>query len=150
MTYGAHPVVHEVLRRASGFGITTLYTLHRSGYEDRWWFQYADNVLTCSEYLRDHYEKAIGLRSTGIASPIAWSEALAPADTREFLTFVNPPEIQPWYDTITKLWDDTTAYSEAATRARQTAVALYDENQQRKRFIDHVTSLKSGNNLFIS
>src|SRR6185369_11313740 len=47
-------------------------------------------VFTTSPYLSDLYRRKIGLVSTGIVSPIDWSEVLAPAEARTFVTFVNP------------------------------------------------------------
>ncbi len=92
-TYGGHSVVQESMRRARAGGITTLFTLRRTGYEDAFWFRHADHVLTASPYLSEHYRRAIGLASTGIEPPIDWSEVLAPdgsPESREFVTFVNP------------------------------------------------------------
>jgi glycosyltransferase involved in cell wall biosynthesis len=89
-TYGSHPIVQESMRRARGRGIKTLFTLRRDGYEDPFWFRHADHVLTAGPFLREHYRRAIGLDSTGIEPPIDWSAALAPDQSREFVTFVNP------------------------------------------------------------
>jgi glycosyltransferase involved in cell wall biosynthesis len=90
LTYGSHPVVSESLRRARARRITTVFTLRNHGYEDPHFFENVDHVFTCSPYLSDLYRTEIGLISTGIASPIEWSEVLAPADSRTFVTFVNP------------------------------------------------------------
>jgi glycosyltransferase involved in cell wall biosynthesis len=89
-TYGAHPVVQESMRRARLAGVKTLFTVRRNGYEDPFWFQHADHVLTACPFLQEHYRRTIGLASTGIESPIDWSEVLAPSDSREYVTFVNP------------------------------------------------------------
>jgi glycosyltransferase involved in cell wall biosynthesis len=90
LTYGAHPIVREVMRRARQAGVTTLFTLRNYGYEDRRWFTHADAVLTCSPFLSAQYRERIGLISTGIPSPIDWSEVVAPTEARAFVTFVNP------------------------------------------------------------
>jgi glycosyltransferase involved in cell wall biosynthesis len=89
LTYGAQPVLQEVMRRARRRGITTVFSLRNRGYEDRRWFAHADYVLT-EPYLSEHYRQAIGLASTGIESPIDWAEVVAPEDLRQFVTFVNP------------------------------------------------------------
>ena len=90
LTYGAHPVLHESLRRARARGVTTVFTIRNHGYEDRRFFEHVDHVFTTSPYLSDLYKQKIGLVSTGIPSPIDWSEVLAPADSRTFVTYVNP------------------------------------------------------------
>ena len=47
-------------------------------------------MFTTSPYLSEVYREKIGLISAGIPSPIDWSEVLAPAESRSFVTFVNP------------------------------------------------------------
>ena len=89
LSYGAHPLVQEILRRARNRAVATVFTLRNHGYE-RAHFQYVDYVFTTSPYLSEVYREKIGLRSVGIESPIDWSEVEAPADMRRFLTFVNP------------------------------------------------------------
>jgi glycosyltransferase involved in cell wall biosynthesis len=80
----------EALRRAHHRGVTTLFTVRNHGYEDRGWFTHADHVLTCSPYLSAAYRASIGLESTGLPSPIDWSEAAVSQEGRRFVTFVNP------------------------------------------------------------
>jgi glycosyltransferase involved in cell wall biosynthesis len=90
LTYGSHPVLLESLRRARARRVTTVFTLRNHGYEDRSYYENVDHVFTTSPYLSELYRQKIGLISTGIVSPIDWSEVLAPADSRTFVTFVNP------------------------------------------------------------
>jgi hypothetical protein len=90
LTYGGHPVVHESMRRAREREAITIFSLRNYGYEDRRHYQHADHVLTASSYLTRYYRDRIGLRSVGIAAPIAWAAAEAPEDLRRFVTFVNP------------------------------------------------------------
>ena len=90
VTYGAHSVLHESLRRARARGVTTVFTLRNHGYEHRRFFENVDHVFTTSPYLSQLYRQKIGLISTGIPSPIDWSEVLAPTDSRTFVTYVNP------------------------------------------------------------
>ncbi|MBI3455597.1 MAG: glycosyltransferase [Candidatus Rokubacteria bacterium] len=90
LAYGAHPVVREAMRRARRRGVVTVFTLRNRGYEDRRWFKDVDHVLTTSPFLTEYYRQTLGLVSTGIESPIAWSEVLAPTASRAFVTFVNP------------------------------------------------------------
>ena len=89
LSYGAHALVQEVLRRARERRVTTVFTLRDHGYE-RPHFQHADFVFTTSPYLSDVYREKIGLQSVGIESPIDWADVEAPTDMRRFLTFVNP------------------------------------------------------------
>ena len=90
VTYGGHSVVQEAMSRARRRGILTVFSLRNYGYEDRVYYRHVDHVFTCSPYLSETYRQRIGLRSTGIESPIDWSEVEAPADMRRFVTFVNP------------------------------------------------------------
>jgi glycosyltransferase involved in cell wall biosynthesis len=90
VTYGSHPVLQESMRRARARGVTTVFTLRNHGYEDRRLFEHVDHVFTTSPYLSDLYRQRIGLISSGIPSPIEWSEVLAPTDSRTFVTYVNP------------------------------------------------------------
>jgi len=90
LTYGGHPVVQESLRRAHERGAVCVFSLRNRGYEDRTFFRHVDHVFTTSPYLSEMYRQKIGLRSTGIESPIEWAEVEAPLDMRKFVTFVNP------------------------------------------------------------
>ena len=90
VTYGGHPVVQESMRRAREHGVVSVFSLRNRGYEDRELFRHADHVFTTSPYLSEAYRQQIGLRSTGIESPIEWAEVEAPDDMRKFVTFVNP------------------------------------------------------------
>jgi glycosyltransferase involved in cell wall biosynthesis len=90
LTYGGHPIVQEAMSRAQRRGVLTVFTLRNYGYEDRAYFKHVDHVFTCSPYLSEVYRQRIGLRSTGIESPIEWFEVEAPDDMRRYVTFVNP------------------------------------------------------------
>ena len=86
----AHPMIGEAMARARARGVTTVFTLRGLGYYDRHYFDHVDHVFTTSRYISDIHRDKIGLVSTPIDSPIDWSEVLAPADTRAFVTFVHP------------------------------------------------------------
>ena len=90
LTYGAHAVVQEALRRARSRRITTVFTIRNYGYADRRYFEHVDHVFTCSPYLSKVYRQQIGLRSKGLESPIDWTEVEAPDEMRRYVTFVNP------------------------------------------------------------
>ena len=51
----------------------------------------------------------------------------------------DPAEVQPWFDAVTRLWDDPAAYAGAAARALAAAGRLYDDAGLRTRYLDHVT-----------
>ena len=89
LTYGGHPVIREVMRRAHAGGRRTVFTLHNYGYDDRRHYEAVNHVLTVSPYLTRFYAEKIGLRSTAIEPPIEWAEVEAPAEMRRFVTFVN-------------------------------------------------------------
>jgi hypothetical protein len=42
-------------------------------------------------------------------------------------------EARPWFDAVTRLWDDAAGYQRAATAARTTAERLYDEASLHRR-----------------
>jgi len=90
LSYGGHPIVAETMRRARERGALVVFTLRNYGYEDRRHYQHVDHVFTTSPYLTRFYRERIGLRSTGIESPVDWSEVEAPEELRRFVTFVNP------------------------------------------------------------
>ena len=90
LSYGGHPVIREVMRRARAAGRRTVFTLRNYGYEDRSYYEHVDHVFTTSPYLSRFYAEKIGLRSIAIESPIDWEDVEAPEDLRRFVTFVNP------------------------------------------------------------
>jgi hypothetical protein len=57
-------------------------------------------------------------------------------------------EVEPWFTTICRLWDDAVLYESAATRGRDYAVKHYSEAVSRLRNLDYLTSLKPGQPLF--
>ncbi len=90
LSYGSHPVVFEAMRRARRRGVVTVFTLRNRGYDERHLYDDVDHVFTTSPYLSEVYREKIGLISTGIPSPIDWSEVLAVDGAHSFVTFVNP------------------------------------------------------------
>lgn len=90
LSYGGHPVIREVMRRAREGGSLTVFTLRNYGYEDRSYYEHVDHVFTTSPYLSRFYAEKIGLRSAGLESPIDWEDVEAPDEMRRFVTFVNP------------------------------------------------------------
>ncbi len=85
-----HPMVLETMARARRRGITTAFAVRGFGYYDRRYFSDVDHAFTCSQFLTDHYAARIGLVSTPLEPPIDWSTVVAPAESRAFVTFVNP------------------------------------------------------------
>ncbi|RPI57283.1 MAG: glycosyltransferase [Acidobacteria bacterium] len=53
-------------------------------------------------------------------------------------------EVEPWYEAVVSLWDDSTLYRTMGARARQIADDRYSERVSRKRHVDYFTSLKPG------
>jgi glycosyltransferase involved in cell wall biosynthesis len=85
-----HPMVLEAMARARKRRVTTAFAVRGYGYYDRRYFADVDHAFTCSEFLTDVYRDKIGLISTPIEPPIDWSTVVAPAESRAFVTFVNP------------------------------------------------------------
>jgi len=53
-------------------------------------------------------------------------------------------EVEPWYDAVCALWDDTALYRAVSTRAREIADERYSEPVSRKQHVDYFTSLRPG------
>ena len=51
-------------------------------------------------------------------------------------------EVEPWYDAVCALWDDSGLYRSVATRARQIADERYSEKVSRRQHVDYFTSLR--------
>jgi len=43
----------------------------------------------------------------------------------------NEAEVEPWFDAVTRLWDDDAAYAAASRAARAAGVRMYGEDQLR-------------------
>ena len=85
-----HPMIFEAMTRARDRGITTAFAVRGFGYYEPRHFADVDHAFTCSRFLTDVYRDEIGLVSTPIEPPIDWSTVVAPAESRAFVTFVNP------------------------------------------------------------
>src|SRR6185295_14773415 len=85
-----HPMIFEAMSRARARGITTAFAVRGFGYYERRYFEHVDHAFTCSQFLTDVYREKVGLVSTPLEPPIDWSTAVAPAESRAFVTFVNP------------------------------------------------------------
>jgi hypothetical protein len=85
-----HPMILEAMARASRRGVTTAFAVRGFGYYDTRYFRDVDHAFTCSRFLTEHYRERVGLDSTPLEPPLDWSAVMAPAESRAFVTFVNP------------------------------------------------------------
>jgi glycosyltransferase involved in cell wall biosynthesis len=85
-----HPMILEAMARARRRGVTTAFAVRGFGYYDPRYFADVDHAFTCSQFLTDHYRERVGLVSTPLEPPIEWTSVLASAESRAFVTFVNP------------------------------------------------------------
>jgi hypothetical protein len=85
-----HSMIFEAMARARARGITTAFAVRGYGYYEPRYFDEVDHAFTCSQFLTDLYREKVGLVSTPLEPPLTWSAVLAPAETRAFVTFVNP------------------------------------------------------------
>jgi glycosyltransferase involved in cell wall biosynthesis len=85
-----HRMILEALAHARARGVITSFAVRAFGYYDTRYFRNVDHVFTCSRFLTDFYRDKIGLASTPLEPPIDWSAVVAPAESRAFVTFVNP------------------------------------------------------------
>lgn len=90
LTYGGHPVVAMLMKRARLRGVRVAFHLHNFAYADRGAFADADAVLVPSEYSRRHHSHRLGLDSTAVAPPVRPERVVARDHRPQFLTFVNP------------------------------------------------------------
>ena len=88
--YGHHLLVHAGLKFAREQEARTIFTVRAWGYDQRSWYKNADRVLVNSTFAARRYAGRPGVRADALPSPFVWSEIRAPADTRGFVTFVNP------------------------------------------------------------
>jgi glycosyltransferase involved in cell wall biosynthesis len=85
-----HPMILDAMARARARGVVTAFALRGFGYDDRRYFANVDHAFTCSQFLTDHYREHVGIDSTPLEPPLDWSTVVAPAESRAFVTFVNP------------------------------------------------------------
>jgi glycosyltransferase involved in cell wall biosynthesis len=53
-------------------------------------------------------------------------------------------DVEPWYDAVCALWDDSALYESMAARGRAMAGARYAEDVSQRRHVDYFTSLTAG------
>lgn len=85
-----HPMIGAAMQVARRRGVVTTFTLRSFGYDSRSYFEHADHVFTCSQFLTDHYRERVGIASTPLEPPIDWATVVAPTEARAFVTFVHP------------------------------------------------------------
>jgi glycosyltransferase involved in cell wall biosynthesis len=86
----SHPMIGRAMHLARQRGVTTAFALRGFGYYDPRYFEDVDHAFTCSRFLTDVYRDKAGIETTPLEPPIDWSTVVAPADSRAFVTFVNP------------------------------------------------------------
>lgn len=85
-----HPMIRQAMAETQSRGATTVFAVRGYGYDRAELFASVDHVFTCSEFLTRRFREETGLPSTPLEPPLVWSETVAPAKSRKFLTFVNP------------------------------------------------------------
>jgi glycosyltransferase involved in cell wall biosynthesis len=60
----------------------------------------------------------------------------------------DPEEARPWFEAVTRLWDDASAYQRVADSARAAARRLYDEASLRRRDTEYFTAKGPHRSLF--
>jgi len=69
--------------------------------------------------------------------------------TPESRRLPNQEEVEPWFETVCSLWDDTALYESVSARAFQIANERYSESVSRARHIQYFTSLHHGTHVFL-
>src|SRR6185369_9333498 len=85
-----HAMILEAMAHARARGVTTSFAVRGFGYYDARYFADVDHAFTCSQFLTDLYRDKVGLVSTPLEPPLEWASVVAPAESRAFVTFVNP------------------------------------------------------------
>jgi glycosyltransferase involved in cell wall biosynthesis len=83
-------MIRLALAEARRRGVLTSFAVRGYGYDRPGLFADVHHVFTCSEFLTRHFHERTGLSSTPLEPPLDWSQTVAGAGSRKFLTFVNP------------------------------------------------------------
>ncbi len=90
LTYGGHACVREAMRRARRVGTRTLFTVRGLGFDEPDLFAHADRILTNSAFMARRIGARTGVQADWLPSPIEWSAVQGPAETRGFVTIIDP------------------------------------------------------------
>ncbi len=90
LTYGASPADRRRHRLAQARGAKVVFSLQNLAYSARGALDHVDAIVTCSQFVSDHYRRTVGLPSTPLPTPILPDEVIAPQREPLFVTFINP------------------------------------------------------------
>jgi glycosyltransferase involved in cell wall biosynthesis len=90
VTFGADALTSEVLSRARGRGVATVFVIHNFHYRHPRPFSQVDLVLTPSRFAADYYRETLGLDCTVLPNLIDEGRVLAARHEARYATFVTP------------------------------------------------------------
>lgn len=90
LTYGGSRLNREILARAKGRGIATVFALHTLAYRDPDAFSDVDAVLVASRFAADHYRRTLGLCCTVLPNLVDFGRVRPERHRPTYVTFVNP------------------------------------------------------------
>ena len=90
LCYGGHP--RDLMRfdRAKQAGVKIVFGLRNFGYPARGFLDFADGILTSSQFLSDWYKKGYGVESTSLPLPIWPEDVIAEKHEPIYFTAINP------------------------------------------------------------
>ncbi len=90
LTCGGDPVTQEVLARARGRGVATVFALHNFSYNDRSPFNDVDAVIVPSRLAADHYHAALELDCVVLPNLVDVERVRVEQAEPRYVTFVTP------------------------------------------------------------
>ncbi len=90
VSFGGGTLTQEILRRAKGFGASTVFPLHNLRYSNRATFADVDAIIVASRFAADHYRSTLGLDCIILPNVVDWERARAIGRQGKYVVFVNP------------------------------------------------------------
>ena len=90
LCYGGHPTDIARYERAKRAGVKIVFGLRNYGYQKRGFFDFADGIITSSQFLTDWYRTRFGVESTPLPLPIWPEDVIAENREPKYFTVINP------------------------------------------------------------
>jgi glycosyltransferase involved in cell wall biosynthesis len=90
LCYGGHPTDMKRYIRAKRVGVKIVFGLRNYGYQKRGFLDFADGIITSSQFLTDWYRIRFGVESTPLPLPIWPEDVIAEKREPRYFTAINP------------------------------------------------------------
>ena len=90
LCYGGHPTDLKRYERAKRAGVKIVFGLRNYGYQRAGFFDFADGIITSSQFLSDWYRTRFGIESTPLPLPIWPEDVIAENREPKYFTDINP------------------------------------------------------------